>query len=137
MNRFHQYIMQNFYVGEPLQKGSLVYINRAGHYTDTKTNLPAGITLQDIVNIDQTKQHLNFCKDETLVGGVVSICTIGIVIMEHKLDKRQKGQLQVGSKLYWNTKTKRINLRKNRNNTFFGIAIKSEENGFVETKLCL
>jgi hypothetical protein len=41
---------------------------------------PLGILLNDMVDIDQTRQHLNFYKDEVQKGGKVTILTKGFVV---------------------------------------------------------
>jgi hypothetical protein len=40
---------------------------------------PAGVLLNDVVNIDQTRQHLNWHKDEVQVGSKVTLLRIGQV----------------------------------------------------------
>lgn len=42
-------------------------------------SLPVGILLNDVVNIDLTKQHINWHKDEVQVGGKVTILRNGQV----------------------------------------------------------
>ena len=41
--------------------------------------LPIGVLLNDVVNLDLTRQHLNYHKDETQVGGKVTLLSIGQV----------------------------------------------------------
>lgn len=43
---------------------------------------PLGILLNDVVNIDQTRQHINFHKDEVQQGGKVTILTKGFVVTD-------------------------------------------------------
>tara|TARA_R100000152_G_C6776155_1_gene205100 strand:+ start:327 stop:779 length:453 start_codon:yes stop_codon:yes gene_type:complete len=43
---------------------------------------PLGILLNDVVNIDQTRQHLNWHKDEVQQGGKVTILTKGFVVTD-------------------------------------------------------
>jgi hypothetical protein len=40
---------------------------------------PAGVLLNDVVNLDLTRQHVNWHKDETQVGGKVSLLRRGQV----------------------------------------------------------
>jgi antitoxin (DNA-binding transcriptional repressor) of toxin-antitoxin stability system len=44
--------------------------------------LPLGILLNDVVNIDQTRQHLNWHQDEVQQGGKVTILTKGFVVTD-------------------------------------------------------
>ena len=44
--------------------------------------LPLGVLLNDVVNIDQTRQHLNWHKDEVQQGGKVTILTKGFVVTD-------------------------------------------------------
>lgn len=41
---------------------------------------PAGLLLNDVVNIDQTRQHINWHKDEMQVGGKVTLLRQGQVV---------------------------------------------------------
>jgi len=43
---------------------------------------PLGILLNDVVDIDQTRQHLNWHKDEVQKGGKVTILTKGFVVTD-------------------------------------------------------
>ena len=43
---------------------------------------PLGILLNDVVNIDQSRQHLNWHKDEVQQGGKVTILTKGFVVTD-------------------------------------------------------
>lgn len=40
---------------------------------------PAGILLNDVVNLDLTRQHINWHKDEMQVGGKVTVLRVGQV----------------------------------------------------------
>jgi len=44
--------------------------------------IPLGILLNDVVNIDQTRQHLNWHQDEVQQGGKVTILTKGFVVTD-------------------------------------------------------
>ena len=49
-------------------------------YTASCTgSVPAGVLLNDVVNYDLTKQHINWHKDEVQVGGKVTLLRIGQV----------------------------------------------------------
>ncbi len=41
-----------------------------------------GVLLNDVVNIDQTRQHLNWHKDEVQQGGKVTVLTKGFVVTD-------------------------------------------------------
>tara|TARA_R100000152_G_C6771621_1_gene198187 strand:+ start:842 stop:1339 length:498 start_codon:yes stop_codon:yes gene_type:complete len=43
-------------------------------------NIPVGLLLNDMVNIDQTRQHINFHKNEVQKGGKVTLLTQGWVV---------------------------------------------------------
>jgi len=43
-------------------------------------NIPVGLCLNDMVNIDQTRQHINFHKNEVQKGGKVTLLTDGWVL---------------------------------------------------------
>lgn len=45
--------------------------------TGTGDGEPAGLLLNDVVNLDLTRQHLNFHKDEIQLGGKVTLGTRG------------------------------------------------------------
>jgi hypothetical protein len=42
-------------------------------------SVPAGVLLNDVVNYDLTRQHINWHKDEVQVGGKVTLLRIGQV----------------------------------------------------------
>ena len=50
--------------------------------TASGTNVPLGIVLNDVVDIDQTRQHINWHKDEVQKGGKVTILTKGTVVTD-------------------------------------------------------
>jgi len=43
-------------------------------------SIPLGILLNDVVDIDQTRQHINFHKNEVQAGGKVTVLTNGWVV---------------------------------------------------------
>lgn len=53
---------------------------------------PLGILLNDVVNIDQTRQHLNWHKDEVQQGGKVTILTKGFVVTDQISGNPTAGQ---------------------------------------------
>ena len=46
----------------------------------TNALIPVGILLNDVVNLDLTRQHINWHQDEVQKGGKVSILTKGYVV---------------------------------------------------------
>lgn len=53
---------------------------------------PLGILLNDVVNIDQTRQHLNWHQDEVQQGGKVTILTKGFVVTDQISGNPTAGQ---------------------------------------------
>lgn len=45
-------------------------------------SLPLGLCLQDVVSIDQTRQHINFHRDEVQVGSKVALLRKGYVVTD-------------------------------------------------------
>src|SRR5574339_629035 len=46
------------------------------------TTKPAGLLLNDVVNIDQTRQHINWHQDEVQLGGKVCLLRRGWVVSD-------------------------------------------------------
>ena len=83
----------DFFLNEVAERGGVVTISTAGSgaaldqsaalvtYAAAQSGLvPIGLLLNDMVNIDQTRQHINFHKDELQKGGKVSILKKGWVV---------------------------------------------------------
>ena len=75
------------------EKGQLVCVSTQGSgaamdnslalaTTSSGTNVPLGIILNDVVDIDQTRQHINWHKDEVQKGGKCTILTKGWVVTD-------------------------------------------------------
>ena len=45
--------------------------------TATSGSKPVGVLLNDVVNLDLTRQHINWHKDEVQVGGKVTLLQVG------------------------------------------------------------
>jgi len=58
---------------------------------------PAGLLLNDVVNLDLTRQHINYAKDEVQKGGKVLILRRGTVVTN-----MVTGTPTVGSDAYYN-----------------------------------
>ncbi len=46
------------------------------------TEYPVGLLLNDVVDLDLTRQHINFAKDEMQKGGKVTVLRIGFVVTD-------------------------------------------------------
>lgn len=118
-----------FYVGEPILKGNIIFIDDEGNFTNRPTKIAIGINEQDIVNCGYS-----WYNEKTTIRVIHS----GIINMEHKFTNQQRQYVNIGDILYWNWKTQKINIKKNRNNIKFGILIKSlNSTEFCKVKLCL
>ena len=83
----------SFFIDIAAEKGQLVCVSTQGSgaamdnssalaTTASGTNVPLGIILNDVVDIDQTRQHLNWHKDEVQKGGKCTILTKGWVVTD-------------------------------------------------------
>ena len=54
--------------------------NLVSYQTASATTIPVGILLNDVVNKDLTRTHINFHKDEVQKGGKVTVMTRGWVV---------------------------------------------------------
>ncbi len=58
---------------------------------------PAGLLLNDVVNLNLTRQHINFHQDETQIGGKVTLLREGWVVTN-----QVSGTPTVGADAYYN-----------------------------------
>jgi len=66
--------------------------------TGTGDGVPAGLLLNDVVNLDLTRQHINWHKDEVQLGGKVTVLVDGWVVT----DSIKSGQTpQAGDSAYY------------------------------------
>jgi len=63
-----------------VSSGSGVALDDSGNVVGTGAGNCAGILLNDVVNLDLTRQHLNQHKDETQIGGKVTVLSRGRVV---------------------------------------------------------
>ena len=83
----------DFFLNEVAERGGICTISTAGSgaaldqsaalvtYAAAESGLvPVGVLLNDMVNIDQTRQHINWHKDEIQKGGKVTLLTQGWVV---------------------------------------------------------
>jgi len=71
------------------QAGALVDLQVA-HATAA---IPVGVLLNDVVNLDLTRQHINWHKDEVQKGGKVSILKKGYVVTDQIVGTPALGEL--------------------------------------------
>ncbi len=84
-----------YFMNETASKGVVVSVNTqgSGSAMDSSAALatvaanasgaaPLGVLLNDVVDIDQTRQHLNWHKDEVQKGGKVTILTKGFIVTD-------------------------------------------------------
>jgi len=84
-----------YFMNAIAEKGVVVTMSTAGSgsaldHTDNVVQVssnssgtnPVGMLLDTVVDIDQTKQHVNWYKDETVIGNKVSLMTKGWVVTD-------------------------------------------------------
>lgn len=84
-----------YFMNETAEKGQVVSISTQGSgaamdnsaavatvAADGSGSVALGVLLNDVVNIDQTRQHVNWHKDEVVQGGKVTILTKGFVVTD-------------------------------------------------------
>ena len=85
----------SFFMNETGEKGQIVVFSTAGSgaamdqaqalvtvAAADATNIPVGVLLNDEVNLDLTRQHINFHKDEVQQGGKVSLLKKGYIVTD-------------------------------------------------------
>ena len=85
----------SFFMNETAEKGQIVAVSTAGSgaamdqagalatvAAATGSVIPIGVLLNDVVDIDLTRQHINWHKDEVQKGGKVSILKKGYVVTD-------------------------------------------------------
>ena len=83
----------SFFMDEVASRGGIACISTGGsgaaldqagakvsYVADASGAVPAGLLLNDMVNLDLTRQHINWHKDEVQKGGKVTILTQGNVV---------------------------------------------------------
>ena len=53
-------------------------VKKAAAYTE----YPVGILLNDVVDLDLTRQHINYAKDEVQKGGKVAVLRVGTIVTD-------------------------------------------------------
>jgi|TARA_R100001163_G_scaffold19089_1_gene16888 hypothetical protein len=85
----------SFFMNETAEKGQIVSYSTAGSgaamdqagalatvAAATGSVIPIGVLLNDVVDIDLTRQHINWHKDEVQKGGKVAILKKGYVVTD-------------------------------------------------------
>jgi len=85
----------SFFMSEVAERGSFVSLSTAGSgaamdssvavatvAADASGSYPLGCLLNDVVNLDLTRQHMNFYKNEVQSGGKVTILRKGVVVTD-------------------------------------------------------
>jgi hypothetical protein len=85
----------SFFMNEVASRGGIATFSTAGSGAAMDSNkalvtyvaspsgkVAAGLLLNDMVNIDQTRQHINWHKDEVQKGGKISLLTQGWVVTD-------------------------------------------------------
>ena len=85
----------SFFLNETAEKGQVLFHNTAGSgaamdnssalaklTAEASGGIPLGVVLNDVVDIDQTRQHINWHNDEVQKGGKVTIMTKGTVVTD-------------------------------------------------------
>ena len=80
----------SFFMDEVASRGGIACISTGGsgaaldqagakvsYLADASGNVPVGLLLNDMVNLDLTRQHINWHKDEVQKGGKVTLLTQG------------------------------------------------------------
>ena len=83
----------SFFMNEAATRGGVAALNTGGsgsamdqgvalvtYAADASGNIPMGLLLNDMVDIDLTRQHLNQHKDEVQKGGKVTLLQKGFVV---------------------------------------------------------
>lgn len=83
----------SFFMNEVAERGGVVSLSTGGsgaamdqsqalvsYWASPSGKTPMGVLLNDMVNIDLTRQHLNFYKDEVQKGSKVTVLRKGYVV---------------------------------------------------------
>jgi len=100
----------SFFMNETAERGLVVIISTVGSgaaMDDSSAVVaipgaadlgkhPAGLLLNDVVNLDLTRQHINFAKDEVQQGGKVLLLRRGFVVTN-----QISGSITLGEQAYF------------------------------------
>ena len=69
---------------------------KIGGVDDKATDMPVGLLLCDVVNLDLTRQHINYAKDEVQKGNKVLLLRRGFVVTD-----QISGAITMGEPAHW------------------------------------
>jgi hypothetical protein len=69
---------------------------KIGTYANRATDMPVGLLLCDVVNLDLTRQHINYAKDEVQKGNKVLLLRRGFVVTD-----QISGDITMGEPAHW------------------------------------
>ena len=84
----------SFFMNETAERGLIVTANTQGSgaamddsnasvkVADEEGGMPVGLLLNDVVNLDMPRQHINYAKDEVQQGGKVALLRVGTVVTD-------------------------------------------------------
>ena len=84
----------SFFMNETAERGVIVTAATQGsgaamddstaavNIANAVTDKPVGLLLNDVVNLDLTRQHINYAKDEVQQGGKVAVLRVGTVVTD-------------------------------------------------------
>ena len=84
----------SFFMNETAERGIMVTAATQGsgaamddsaaavQVANTTSEIPVGLLLNDVVNLDLTRQHINYAKDEVQQGSKVLLLRVGTVVTE-------------------------------------------------------
>lgn len=94
-DRYHVQSDISYFMNEVAERGGVVVLSTAGsgaamddssalvtYAADPSGSLPVGVLMNDIVNLDLTRQHINRHKDEVQKGGKVTLWSKGDVVTD-------------------------------------------------------
>jgi|TARA_R110002020_G_scaffold48997_1_gene139899 hypothetical protein len=102
----------SFFMNETGERGVILTHNSAGSGASMDDNTatvvvatgtgdyPAGLLLCDVVNLDLTRQHINYAKDEVQKGGKVLLLRRGWVVT-NKVEASPSTTIVAGSPAYF------------------------------------
>ena len=101
----------SFFMDETAERGILVVAStqgsgaamdqseaavKIGAVGDRGTDKPVGLLLNDVVNLDLTRQHINYAKDEVQKGSKVLLLRRGFVVTD-----QISGAITMGEPAHW------------------------------------
>ena len=134
----------SFFMNETGERGVIVTHSTAGSgaamddsnaavivATGGSGDLPAGLLLNDVVNLDLTRQHINFHKDEVQKGSKVLILRRGTVVTDNVA-----GTPAAGAKAYFDNDAKITTTGGGANTTQIGRFLsKTDADGYAKVEI--